>query len=233
MWNSSGSVRRTENTAAARPDRSHQRAPVARNSPSYPSQSGVTGPGGFAKHLEDDCMPKQDTAADKAAAAAAAGEEAARAEAVQRILARHTAAQDRLLPILIDVQEEVGYLPADGIAAIADFLGSDAGQIYSVASFYSQFRLTPVGRHHIRLCRGTACHVRGAPRILDELETATGLAEGETSADLEYTLETVACIGCCALAPAVKVNDDVHGEVTPDRAREIVADLNGKGPNGG
>lgn len=186
-------------------------------------------------------MPKQDAAADKAAMddaaasddVAASGEETARAEAVRRILARHTAAQDRLLPILIDVQEEVGYLPADSIAAIADFLGSDAGQIYSVASFYSQFRLTPVGRHHIRLCRGTACHVRGAPRILDELATATGLAEGETSADLEYTLETVACIGCCALAPAVKVNDDVHGEVTPDRAREIVANLNGKDPNGG
>ena len=81
--------------------------------------------------------------------------------------------------------------------------------------------------------RQLTCHVRGAPRILDELVTATGLAEGETSADLEYTLETVACIGCCALAPAVKVNDDVHGEVTPDRAREIVANLNGKDPNGG
>ncbi len=174
-------------------------------------------------------MPKQDTATRKAMA----GAEAARTETVGRILARHTAAQDRLLPILLAVQEEVGYLPADGIAAIAEFLGSDAGQIYSVASFYSQFRLTPVGRNHIRLCRGTACHVRGAPRILDELVTATGLAEGETSADLEYTLETVACIGCCALAPAFKVNDDVHGEITPDRAREIVANLNGKDPNGG
>jgi len=174
-------------------------------------------------------MPKRDTAAD---IVVSEDEEAARTEAVRRILARHTAEPDRLLPILIDVQEEVGYLPADGIAAIADFLGSSAGQIYSVASFYSQFRLTPVGRHHIRLCRGTACHVRGAPRILDELATATGLAEGETSTDLEYTLETVACIGCCALAPAVKVNDDVHGEVTPDRAKEIVTNLNVKDPNG-
>ncbi len=168
-------------------------------------------------------MPKQDMAT----------EEATRTETVRRILARHTAAPDRLLPILIDVQEEIGYLPEDGIDAIADFLGGDAGQIYSVASFYSQFRLSPVGRHHIRLCRGTACHVRGAPRILDELATATGLAEGETSADLRYTLETVACIGCCALAPAVKVNDDVHGEVTPDRAREIVTSLNGKDASGG
>ena len=168
-------------------------------------------------------MPKQDVAT----------EEATRAETVRLILARHTATPDRLLPILIDVQEEVGYLPEEGVAAIADFLGSDAGQIYSVASFYSQFRLTPVGRHHIRLCRGTACHVRGAPRILDELATATGLAEGETSADLKYTLETVACIGCCALAPAVKVNDDVHGEVTPDRAREIVTSLNDEDADGG
>ncbi len=168
-------------------------------------------------------MPKRDVTT----------EDTARAEAVRRILARHTAAPDRLLPILIDVQEEVGYLPEDGVAAIADFLGSDAGHIYSVASFYSQFRLTPVGRHHIRLCRGTACHVRGARRILDEMVTTTGLAEGETSADLRYTLETVACIGCCAQAPAVKVNDDVHGELTPDRARDLVTSLNGKDANGG
>lgn len=171
-------------------------------------------------------MPKQNVADDAAALAA----EAARAETVRRILERHEAEQDRLLPILIDVQEEIGYLPEDGVTMIAEYLGSDSGHIYSVASFYSQFRLTPVGRNHIKLCRGTACHVRGAPRILDALETATGLAEGETSVDLDYTLETVACIGCCALAPALKINEDVHGEVTPTRAKEIVASLNGKDP---
>lgn len=186
-------------------------------------------------------MPKQDTVATEAAvtgkaqaevAAAAEAAEKARAETVRQILARHSAAQDQLLPILIDVQEEIGYLPEEGVALIAEHLGGNSGQIYSVASFYSQFRLTPVGRNHIKLCRGTACHIRGAPRILSELEAATGLAEGETSADLEYTLETVACIGCCALAPALKVNEDVHGEVTTSRAKEIIAHLNGQDSHG-
>jgi NADH-quinone oxidoreductase subunit E len=173
-------------------------------------------------------MAEEASTTDEAAAIARV-----QAAAVTTILARHAGRPDSLLPILIDVQEEVGYLPEDGVARIAEFIGSDTGQVYSVASFYSQFRLTPVGRHHIRLCRGTACHVRGAPRILDELETATGLAEGETSLDLTYTLETVACIGCCALAPAVKINDDVHGEITPDRAREIVKSLPAKDADGG
>ena len=146
-------------------------------------------------------------------------------KAIAEILSFHTNGPGQLLPILIDVQSRVGYLPEAGVRAVAEFLDIDVGEIYSVASFYSQFRLTPIGRHHIQVCRGTACHIRGAPRILEELEKQTGISEGETSADMEYTLETVACMGCCALAPAVKVNKDVHGELTTRKVEEVILNL--------
>lgn len=152
---------------------------------------------------------------------------------VQDILSSHTSGPGQLLPVLLDVQQRIGYLPEEGIHAIADFLDIDVGEVYSVASFYSQFRLTPIGKYHIQVCRGTACHVRGAPRILEELEAQTGISEGETSSDLTYTLETVACMGCCALAPAVKVNNDVHGELTSTKVGNILRDLPREEPDAG
>jgi NADH:ubiquinone oxidoreductase subunit E len=100
---------------------------------------------------------------------------------------------------------------------IAKFLSLPESHIYSVASFYAQFRLLPLGRKRVAICRGTACHIRGAPQILNKIEKTIGLKEGETSEDLEYTLETVACFGCCALAPCIRVNRDVTGEMTPDK----------------
>ena len=154
-------------------------------------------------------------------------------EMVGSVLSSHAHGPHQLLPILLDVQKKVGYLPEGGVRAIAEYLGTDVGEIYSVASFYSQFRLTPIGRHHIQVCRGTACHIRGAPRILAELETQTGISEGETSEDMEYTLETVACMGCCALAPVIKVNNDVHGELTTGKAQQVVLDLPSKETDGG
>ena len=143
-------------------------------------------------------------------------------EIVRDILSSHVTGPGQLLPILLEVQHNVGYLPEGGLQAIAEFLGIDIGEIYSVASFYSQFRLTPVGKNYIQVCRGTACHIRGAPRILAELESRTGISEGETSSDMKYTLETVACMGCCALAPAIKVNNNVYGELTTRKARDII-----------
>lgn len=121
---------------------------------------------------------------------------------------------NELIPILLEVQQNFSYLPEEAIESIASFINIPEGNIYSVSSFYSQFRLTPVGRQHVTVCRGTACHVRGAAQILSELERKIGIDEGETSDDLEYTLESVACIGCCALAPCLKVNNNVHGEMT-------------------
>ena len=146
-------------------------------------------------------------------------------EFVSDILSSHVNSPGQLLPVLLDIQHKVGYLPEGGVQAIAEFLGIDVGEIYSVASFYSQFRLTPVGKNYIQVCRGTACHIRGAPRILGELENQTGISEGETSSDMKYTLETVACMGCCALAPVIKINNNVHGELTTSEAGNIIMSL--------
>ncbi len=156
-------------------------------------------------------------------------EEQSRVECVREILSYYESEPSRLVPILLDVQDSVGYLPEEGMRLIARFLNMSVGQVYSVASFYSQFQLTPVGRQRIRVCRGTACHIRGAPQILEEIEKGIGINEGETSPDLEYTLETVACIGCCALAPCIKVNNDVHGELTRKRVEEVLLNLDKEG----
>ena len=139
------------------------------------------------------------------------------------ILSRYQGRVNELIPMLLEVQGNFSYLPDEAIKLIAGFIDIPEGNIYSVSSFYSQFRLTPIGRQHVTVCRGTACHVRGAPQILSELEREIGIAEGETSDDLEYTLESVACIGCCALAPCLKVNDNVHGEMTAQKVEGLFA----------
>ncbi|MGQ9531513.1 MAG: NADH-quinone oxidoreductase subunit NuoE [Desulfotomaculales bacterium] len=152
--------------------------------------------------------------------------------AVKEILPAYEKDRGRLIPILQEVQASLGYLPEEAMVEIARYLGIPASHVYSVASFYAQFRLQPLGRRRIAVCRGTACHVRGAPEILKELEALTGIREGETSEDLEYTLETVACIGCCALAPCLTVNGRVHGEMTPERVRQAFGEEWGVGDEG-
>jgi len=152
---------------------------------------------------------------------------------VRGVLPSHGHGPGELLPILLDVQSKVGYLPEEGVRDIAQYLGTDVGEVYSVASFYSQFRLTPIGRYHIQVCRGTACHIRGAPKILGEMESQTGISEGETSEDMQYSLETVACMGCCALAPVIKVNSDVHGELTIAKTQKAILDLPAGETDGG
>ena len=122
---------------------------------------------------------------------------------------------DSLIPILQAVQEEFGYLPEEAMMGIAKAIGVPESRVYAVASFYAQFRFTPMGRNHVMVCRGTACHVRGAARILEEAERHLDIKEGETTEDLEYTLETVACIGCCGLAPTIVINDTTYGRLTP------------------
>ena len=119
-----------------------------------------------------------------------------------------------LIPVLQAVQDEFGYLPNDTMAKIAKFTGASESNVFGVASFYAQFRLTPTGKNKINVCRGTACHVRGAPQILEEVERHLGIKEGDSTPDLEYSLETVACIGCCALAPVITINDEVFGKLS-------------------
>ena len=107
---------------------------------------------------------------------------------------------------------------------IADSLRVTAGEVYGVVTFYAQFRLVPSGKNLVTVCRGTACHVRGGTRILREVEQRLGVKPGETTPDMEYTLETVACIGACALAPNMTINSDVHGTLTTKKVGEIFSD---------
>lgn len=142
-------------------------------------------------------------------------------ELLEQILASFNGERNELVPILQEVQDNLGYLPENAMLDIARFIGVPESHVYSVASFYSQFRTLPLGRKRVAVCRGTACHIRGAPQILNTIEQTIGLKEGETSEDLEYTLETVACIGCCALAPCVRVNKEVSGEMNQEKAEKM------------
>jgi len=128
---------------------------------------------------------------------------------------------EELIPILQGVQAEFGYLPERAMAETARFAGVPQSRVYAVATFYAQFRFTPIGKNHVMVCRGTACHVRGGPRILAEIEKHLGIKEGETSEDLEYSLETVACIGACGLAPCLMINQKVEAGLTPKKVEKL------------
>lgn len=127
-----------------------------------------------------------------------------------------------LIPVLQTAQEVYGYLPVQVLEAIADRLAVPISQVYGVVTFYAQFHLEPRGKHIVRTCQGTACHVRGAGKILDALKADLGVAPGKATGDLQFTLETVACIGACGLAPVIMVDQDTHGRLTPDSIPEIL-----------
>jgi len=135
------------------------------------------------------------------------------------VLAPFERRPDALIPLLQAVQEHLGYLPPEALQMVARHARVPRSRVYGVASFYSQFRFNPVGRRRVAVCRGTACHVGGARMILEELERTLGIAEGETTADMEYALGTGACIGCCGLAPCLTVNDEVSAKLTPKKVR--------------
>ena len=145
-------------------------------------------------------------------------------EWLRAILAPYEGRKDKLISILQQVQGEYGYLPEEAMAAIAKVTGLPESRVYAVASFYAQFRFTPMGKHKVMVCRGTACHVQGAKRILEETERQLGIQQGETTEDLEYTLETVACIGCCALAPCMMIDEEVEAKLTPKKVTEFFAE---------
>ena len=144
------------------------------------------------------------------------------AEKVNEVLASYTGDKAELIPILQQVQQAFGYLPEEAMSQIADFVNVPECSVFGVATFYAQFKFMPVGRNIIKVCRGTGCYVKGAPRLLDEIEARLGIKDGETTPDMEYTLETVACFGSCVLAPVIVVNDRVYGNVTVDKVREIL-----------
>lgn len=129
---------------------------------------------------------------------------------------------DELIPMLQRIQGALGFLPEDALIGIARLTRLPAAKVFGTATFYSQFRLQPTGKSMIRVCRGTACHVKGGARILREIEKELGIKPGESTADLQFSLETVACIGACALAPTMMINHDTYGQMTVKKAGEIL-----------
>jgi NADH:ubiquinone oxidoreductase subunit E len=141
---------------------------------------------------------------------------------VERIIERHGRERPALMAILQDIQDRCNWLCPDHLRQVAAALRLPLTQVYAVASFYKALSLTPRGRTIVRVCLGTACHVRGASLVLDELERRLGIEAGQTTADLGYTLETVNCVGACGMAPVVMVGATYHPAVKPHRAGKLI-----------
>jgi NADH-quinone oxidoreductase subunit E len=144
------------------------------------------------------------------------------ARELNEILTRYSGQSSDLIAILQEAQEKFGYLPPEVMQGVAKFLRLTDNMVYGVSTFYAQFSFVPTGRNKITVCRGTACHVRGGARILKEIERRLGIKPGGTTDDMEYTLETVACIGACALAPTMRVGNETYGQMTTKKVAEVV-----------
>ena len=142
-------------------------------------------------------------------------------EKIDQIIDKHEAQASSLIQILLELQSEHNWLPKEALDRVAERLQVPLTRIQHIATFYKAFSLVPKGRHGVHVCMGTACHVRGAQRVLDTVEGATGIKPGETDLDLKYSLETVNCLGCCALGPVVEIDGKTHGKMAP----AMVADM--------
>lgn len=141
---------------------------------------------------------------------------------VSEIIAKYQADQSSLIAILQDVQEEYSYLPRDVLTQVAKDLDVPLSRVLSLATFFRAFSLKPKGKHPVHVCLGTACHVRGAQRVLEKFERELGLKSGETSADQEFSLDEVRCLGCCGLAPVVMVGEEIHGKITQTKVAGVI-----------
>jgi NADH-quinone oxidoreductase subunit E len=142
---------------------------------------------------------------------------------VDPILKRHpNVSRDALIPILQEIQESCGYLSREAIVRVGEHLALPASKIYGVATFYNQFRFQPPGRFHIQVCRGTACHVKGSSSILDAVTRLLRIRPGESTPDGLFSIEVVACIGACGLAPVIAINGEFYGGVTTDSLKKIL-----------
>jgi len=141
---------------------------------------------------------------------------------IEKIIERYGSKESALIEILLDIQNELHWLPPDALEMVSARLEVPISRIRHTATFYKAFSLVPKGRHQIHICMGTACHVRGASRVLETVETATGIKAGETDADMKFSLDTVNCLGCCALGPVMEVDSKQLGKVVPDRAADVL-----------
>src|SRR5512136_151440 len=143
-------------------------------------------------------------------------------ERLDQIIHEHHGDANSLIQILLEIQRENHWLPKEALEAVSKRLQVPLSRIQHIITFYKAFSLVPRGRHEIHICMGTACHVRGAPRILDTVQDLIGIKAGETDMDLKFSLETVNCLGCCALGPVVEVDGKTHGKMNPSEASQVL-----------
>jgi len=141
---------------------------------------------------------------------------------IDQVIDSHGAAPSALIQVLLDIQSENSWLPKEALARISERLQVPLSRIQHIATFYKAFSLVPKGRHQVHVCMGTACHVRGAMRVLETVESATGIKPGETDLDLKFSLETVNCLGCCALGPVVEIDGTTHGKMSPGQTADVL-----------
>jgi NADH-quinone oxidoreductase subunit E len=141
------------------------------------------------------------------------------------LIARYKGQKGNVIPLLQGVQDIYGYIPRPAFEKISQETGLELSEMFGVATFYSQFRLAPLGRHIIKVCHGTACHVQNANEITESLEDTLKVKDGETTGDRLFTLESVACLGCCSLAPVMMIGDQTYGKLTGNEAMKIVKNI--------
>lgn len=143
-------------------------------------------------------------------------------DTVQKIIKKYGKKESGLIAMLQDIQKSEGYLPRQALETVAKEVGVSISRVYALATFYKAFRLTPQGRHVIKLCTGTACHVRGADKLQEKLERDLQIKPGETTDDGRFTLEAVRCVGCCGLAPVVVIDENFHGKLNQKKLDKIL-----------
>ena len=141
---------------------------------------------------------------------------------IDQIIDKHHGEASSLIQVLLDIQAEHHWLPKEALERVAERLKVPLTRIQHIATFYKAFSLVPKGRHEIHICMGTACHVRGAPRVLDTVQDLTGIKAGDTDLDLKFSLETVNCLGCCALGPVMEIDGKTHGKMAPAEAAAVL-----------
>ena len=144
---------------------------------------------------------------------------------IDQIIDKHHGEDSSLIQILLDIQSENHWLPKEALTRVGEKLGVPMSRIQHITTFYKHFSLSPKGKHEVHVCVGTACHVRGAERILDTVQEVTGVGPGETDSDLNFSVETVSCLGCCALGPVIVVDGEIHGNVEQAETASVLKEL--------
>lgn len=143
-------------------------------------------------------------------------------EKIDQIIDKHQSEASSLIQILLDIQSENNWLPKEALQRVSEKLNVPSTRVQHIATFYKAFSVVPKGRHKVHICLGTACHVRGARRVLDTVQDLTGIKAGETDLELKFSLETVNCLGCCALGPVLEVDGKIYGKMLPGKAGDIL-----------